>query len=120
MSMLVWLWLLVALVLLSLGFLVAVRRRAGGAVPRARLARLARVGGLSARLATSAAGARLRRLITRRSRRQIYDQARRQRDAEAVTRAMGEMKGAFMKLGQMLSFVSDAVPAEYRSALASL
>lgn len=30
------------------------------------------------------------------------------------------MKGALMKLGQMLSFVSDDVPAEYRLALASL
>ncbi|HEU5058807.1 MAG TPA: hypothetical protein VFU21_19875, partial [Kofleriaceae bacterium] len=92
--------LLCAAVLLSLGFFLLVRRRAGGAVPSARLARLARVGGLSARLATSAAGARLRRLVTRRSRRAAYDEARRRRDAEAVTRAMGEMKGAFMKLGQ--------------------
>ena len=101
-------------------FLLLARRRRRGAVPRARLARLARVGSLSARLATSAAGARLRRLITRRARRAAYDEARRRRDAEAVTRAMGEMKGAFMKLGQMLSFVSDAVPPEYRAALASL
>ncbi len=109
-----------ALILASLLYAIAVRRRAGGAVPRARLSRLARVGGLSARLATSAAGARLRRLVTRRSRRAAYDESRRRRDAEAVTRAMGEMKGAFMKLGQMLSFVSDAVPPEYRAALTSL
>jgi predicted unusual protein kinase regulating ubiquinone biosynthesis (AarF/ABC1/UbiB family) len=95
-------------------------RRTRRSVPGGRLFRLARVGRLSARLATSAAGARLRRLVTRRSRRPAQDEARRRRDAEAVTRAMGEMKGAFMKLGQMLSFVSDAVPAEYRSALASL
>ncbi len=105
---------------LAVALAILVRRRAGAAVPRARLARLARMGGLSARLATSAAGARLRRLVTRRSRRAAYDEARRRRDAEAVTRAMGEMKGAFMKLGQMLSFVSDSVPAEYRAALASL
>ncbi len=110
---------LVAAALLA-PFLWLARRRPGGAVPRARIARLARVGSLSARLATSAAGARLRRLVTRRSRRAAYDEARRRRDAEAVTRAMGEMKGAFMKLGQMLSFVSDAVPPEYRAALASL
>jgi predicted unusual protein kinase regulating ubiquinone biosynthesis (AarF/ABC1/UbiB family) len=98
----------------------APRARPARSVPRARLARLLRVGGLSARLATSAAGARVRRLVTRGARRAAYDEARRRRDAEAVTRAMGEMKGAFMKLGQMLSFVSDAVPPEYRAALATL
>jgi predicted unusual protein kinase regulating ubiquinone biosynthesis (AarF/ABC1/UbiB family) len=112
--------LVVAALLLSVGFFLLVRRRAAGAVPSARLARLARVGGLSAQLATSAAGARVRRLVTRRSRRAAYDEGRRRRDAETVTRAMGEMKGAFMKLGQMLSFVTDSVPAEYRAALASL
>lgn len=111
---------LLFLLAVSLAVPFLVRRRAGVAVPRARLTRLARVGGLSARLATSAAGARIRRLVTRRSQRAAYDEARRRRDAEAVTRAMGEMKGAFMKLGQMLSFVSDSVPAEYRAALASL
>src|SRR5262245_30921217 len=109
-----------AAALLLAPFLWLARTRTRGAVPRARLARLARVGSLSARLATSAVGARLRRIVTRRSRRAAYDEARRRRDAEAVTRAMGEMKGAFMKLGQMLSFVSDAVPPEYRAALASL
>jgi predicted unusual protein kinase regulating ubiquinone biosynthesis (AarF/ABC1/UbiB family) len=111
---------LVAALLILAAIVSLARRRGGRAVPRARLTRLARVGSLSARLATSAAGARLRRLVTRRSRRAAYDEARRRRDAEAVTRAMGEMKGAFMKLGQMLSFVSDAVPPEYRTALASL
>ncbi|HEY8146290.1 MAG TPA: AarF/ABC1/UbiB kinase family protein [Kofleriaceae bacterium] len=111
---------LVFLLAVALAVPFLVRRRSGVAVPRARLIRLVRVGGLSARLATSAAGARVRRLVTRRSRRAAYDEARRRRDAEAVTRAMGEMKGAFMKLGQMLSFVSDSVPAEYRAALASL
>jgi len=30
------------------------------------------------------------------------------------------MKGAIMKLGQMMSFVSDDIPEEYRTALASL
>jgi predicted unusual protein kinase regulating ubiquinone biosynthesis (AarF/ABC1/UbiB family) len=33
---------------------------------------------------------------------------------------MGQMKGAIMKLGQMMSFVSDDIPEEYRAALASL
>jgi predicted unusual protein kinase regulating ubiquinone biosynthesis (AarF/ABC1/UbiB family) len=95
-------------------------RGRGGAIPSGRLHRLTRIGRLSARLATSSAGARVRRLVARRGRSDMEQEARRVRDARAVTRAMGEMKGAFMKLGQMLSFVSDAVPAEYRAALESL
>ncbi|HKE14618.1 MAG TPA: AarF/ABC1/UbiB kinase family protein [Kofleriaceae bacterium] len=99
--------------------LVAGRAR-GGALPAGRIGRLARVGRLSARLATSSAGARARRLLSGRAGGERHAAQRRARDAEAVTRAMGEMKGAFMKLGQMLSFVSDAVPPEYRAALESL
>jgi len=37
-----------------------------------------------------------------------------------VAKTMGEMKGALMKLGQMVSFVSDDIPPEFRTALASL
>jgi predicted unusual protein kinase regulating ubiquinone biosynthesis (AarF/ABC1/UbiB family) len=108
--------LLVAAVAVAL----ALARSRGGAVPAGRLHRLARVGRLSARLATSSAGARVRRLLAGRERRQRHDAERRQRDARTVAQAMGEMKGAFMKLGQMLSFVSDSVPPEYRAALESL
>ncbi len=106
-------------VLLVAAVALALRRGPTGAIPSGRLHRLTRIGRLSARLATSSAGARVRRLVARRGR-PDQEQARRVRDARAVTRAMGEMKGAFMKLGQMLSFVSDAVPAEYRAALESL
>jgi predicted unusual protein kinase regulating ubiquinone biosynthesis (AarF/ABC1/UbiB family) len=101
-------------------FLVVAGRASSGAIPSGRLGRLARVGRLSARLATSSFGARARRLVARRDRRERDAEARRRRDAAAVARAMGEMKGAFMKLGQMLSFVSDSVPPEYRAALESL
>jgi predicted unusual protein kinase regulating ubiquinone biosynthesis (AarF/ABC1/UbiB family) len=100
--------------------LVLAGRARGGALPAGRIGRLARVGRLSARLATSSAGARARRLFAGRARSERHASQRRVRDAEAVTRAMGEMKGAFMKLGQMLSFVSDVVPPEYRAALESL
>ena len=39
---------------------------------------------------------------------------------QRVAETMGQMKGALMKLGQMLSFVSDDIPEEYRAALQSL
>ncbi len=92
----------------------------GSRIARGRFSRLAKIGRLSARLWTSRLGAGVRRRFTSRERRAAYDESRRRADAEAVSRTMGQMKGAFMKLGQMLSFVSDDVPPEYRAALQSL
>jgi predicted unusual protein kinase regulating ubiquinone biosynthesis (AarF/ABC1/UbiB family) len=48
------------------------------------------------------------------------DAEERKKNAERVAETMGQMKGAFMKLGQMLSFVTDEIPEEYRAALATL
>ena len=42
------------------------------------------------------------------------------RTAEDVTRAMGEMKGAAMKVGQVLSMMSGVVPPEMAEGLATL
>jgi len=92
----------------------------GASLTRGRYGRLARMGRLGTRLWTSWLGAKLRRLFMSKHKRAAYDEARRQRDAEAVVKTMGQMKGAIMKVGQMLSFVSESVPAEYRSALESL
>lgn len=42
------------------------------------------------------------------------------RTAEDVTRTMGDMKGAFMKFGQILSLMSGALPEEARATFATL
>jgi len=42
------------------------------------------------------------------------------RTAEDVTRTMGDMKGAFMKFGQILSLMSGVLPEEMTAQLASL
>lgn len=42
------------------------------------------------------------------------------RSAADAARELGQMKGAVMKLGQMVSFVSDALPPEAQAALAQL
>jgi len=42
------------------------------------------------------------------------------RTAEDVTRTMGDMKGAFMKFGQILSLMSGTLPEEARAQLATL
>ena len=85
-----------------------------------RALRLVRMGRLSARLSTSWLGARVRRLFASPERRRASTPAQRKAAAERVAETMGQMKGAFMKLGQMLSFVSDDVPEEFRAALAAL
>lgn len=40
--------------------------------------------------------------------------------SEAITRALGELKGLAMKVGQMLSYVDASVPPELRDTLAAL
>jgi predicted unusual protein kinase regulating ubiquinone biosynthesis (AarF/ABC1/UbiB family) len=85
-----------------------------------RAARLFGVGRLTARLWASWLGATIRRTFARGERRLRIDAERRRADAQRVAETMGHMKGALMKLGQMLSFVSDDIPDEYRAALASL
>jgi predicted unusual protein kinase regulating ubiquinone biosynthesis (AarF/ABC1/UbiB family) len=87
---------------------------------RGRAARLMRVGNLSARMWTSWFGSRLRRVFAGKEARKRIDSAQRKANAERVAETMGQMKGAFMKLGQMMSFVTDDIPEEYRAALASL
>lgn len=42
------------------------------------------------------------------------------RTAEDVAAELGNMKGAIMKLGQMISFIADGLPEEARTALQSL
>jgi predicted unusual protein kinase regulating ubiquinone biosynthesis (AarF/ABC1/UbiB family) len=42
------------------------------------------------------------------------------RSAEDVARELGNMKGAIMKAGQMLSFIADGLPREAQAALATL
>jgi len=112
------LWVLAALAaLLVVGFLALGR---GGGIAGGRLGRIARLSRLSARLSASWLGAKIRRLFARGERRVALDAAARTVAAERVAREMGQMKGAIMKLGQMMSFVSDDIPAEYRTALASL
>jgi predicted unusual protein kinase regulating ubiquinone biosynthesis (AarF/ABC1/UbiB family) len=111
-------WVVLGGSLAALAVVVVWRRTSS--LPAGRLRRLLRLGRLTARLSTSAVGAKVRRLFAGPERRARLDEAQRQANARAVAETMGQMKGAIMKLGQMLSFVSDDVPAEYRAALQSL
>ncbi len=113
-------WVVVIVGMGVLGLVAFLLLGRGARLTRGRYGRLARLGRLGARLWTSWLGAKLRRLFMAKHKRAAYDEARRQRDAEALVQTMGQMKGAIMKVGQMLSFVTDSVPDEYRAALESL
>jgi predicted unusual protein kinase regulating ubiquinone biosynthesis (AarF/ABC1/UbiB family) len=105
--------LLLALAILVLG---ANRARIDGGRSR----RLARMGHLGARMWTSWLGAQLRRLFAGAEAKKRIDAQQRKANAERVAETMGHMKGALMKLGQIMSFISDDLPEEYRAALATL
>jgi predicted unusual protein kinase regulating ubiquinone biosynthesis (AarF/ABC1/UbiB family) len=85
--------------------------------------RVGRISGLArlwTRLATSWVGARLRQSFAGPERRVRLASEERRANAALIAKEMGQMKGALMKIGQMVSFVSDEVPEEYRAALSSL
>ena len=66
------------------------------------------------------AGTAARKLFASAERRIELDEARELRTAEAVAERLGNMKGALMKLGQMVSYVDEALPGPLREALAQL
>src|SRR5688572_20770812 len=78
------------------------------------------VGALAARTAARAAAHRLRRLVAPESRREDLDIGFAIRSAEDVVATLGQMKGTFMKLGQLVSFVDDAMPEHIRTVMAQL
>ena len=114
-----WPFLVAVTLLFAVGVLAVVLSRSQG-MARGRGARLLRLGNLTARLWTSWLGARVRRLFASPEAKTRLDARQRKKNAAAVAETMGQMKGALMKLGQMISFVTDDVPEEYRAQLASL
>jgi predicted unusual protein kinase regulating ubiquinone biosynthesis (AarF/ABC1/UbiB family) len=113
--------------------IVASRRRNGAAPPCAlpsadgaalrattrnqRRAELARLGG---RAGASFAAHRARRVFASAERQAELDQQFELRTAEQVAEALGGMKGAFMKIGQMASYLDVGLPEHVREALVSL
>ncbi len=78
------------------------------------------MGGLMARRAADRGFTRARsRLASDETRRRLQAELER-RDADDVVGALGEMKGALMKLGQMASYLDEGMPEPMRQALASL
>jgi predicted unusual protein kinase regulating ubiquinone biosynthesis (AarF/ABC1/UbiB family) len=78
---------------------------------------LARMGG---RAGADFAVHRARRTFARAERRVALDRRFELRTADQVAQALGNMKGAFMKLGQMASYLDTGLPDHVRQALRGL
>lgn len=63
---------------------------------------------------------RIQRLAHHADRRDELDQRFAIRTSEDVARELGNMKGALMKFGQLLSFIFEGLPADAQQALATL
>lgn len=83
----------------------------------ARNAKLAAVG---ARAGGTFAVHRAKRVFASAERRDELDRAFELKTAEQVADALGQMKGALMKLGQMVSYLDQGLPEHVRLALADL
>ncbi len=75
---------------------------------------------MTARGATRYAGTKARQIVTPAERRAALDEQFAIRTAADVAKELGEMKGVLMKVGQLVSFIVEALPDEAQAALASL
>ena len=116
--------LILALTLLvAIGLLLILRRTARGnrvGITTSRVGRVVTLVGLS----FSALRRRIRRLLGRlflsKAKREARDREIEAQAAREIAKAMGDMKGALMKVGQIVSFMDDAMPEVYRAELAKL
>ncbi len=84
------------------------------------LARNAELTKVGARAGSAYVVHRARRVFADETRREHLDRRFEMRTAEQVAEALGHMKGALMKLGQMASYLDQGLPEPVREALAQL
>jgi len=84
------------------------------------MGRSARVARLGARVGATHIGTAARKVFADADRRSELDTRKQIATAQHVTEELGQMKGALMKLGQMASYLDDALPEPLRAALATL
>ncbi len=84
-------------------------------IPTSRVGRTARIGGLAAGQAIRQAGTHVGNVARTKDGRQAALERRHIEAAEQIVEALGHMKGAAMKLGQVMSFLDvGLVPEDYR------
>jgi predicted unusual protein kinase regulating ubiquinone biosynthesis (AarF/ABC1/UbiB family) len=92
----------------------------GGLFATQRRSRNAQAVRVAAGIGVTAAGNRARRVFASAERKEALDAELELRSAEQVVAALGQMKGAMMKVGQLASFIDDGMPEPVRKALAQL
>jgi predicted unusual protein kinase regulating ubiquinone biosynthesis (AarF/ABC1/UbiB family) len=97
------------------------RRRGDGPVSHhSSVSRNAKLAGVGAKAGGNFAVHRARRAFASAEQREQLDLAFEIKTAEQVTEALGQMKGAMMKVGQMLSYLDQGLPEHVRDALSQL
>ncbi|MBV9472048.1 MAG: AarF/ABC1/UbiB kinase family protein [Solirubrobacterales bacterium] len=85
-------------------------------IPTSRVGRTAKIGGLAAGQAIRQAGTRAANMTRTKEGRQAALERRHIEAAEQIVAALGTMKGAAMKVGQVMSFLDvGVVPEQYRA-----
>src|SRR5437764_3976384 len=120
-----WRWLGLGAAAAAFTAATAARRRRRHQLPRvvsaaSRVGRSTEVARLASHVGATAASTRARRVFAAAPRRQALDAELQLRTAEHVAETLGHMKGAPMKVGQLASFVDDAMPEPVRAALGQL
>jgi predicted unusual protein kinase regulating ubiquinone biosynthesis (AarF/ABC1/UbiB family) len=94
----------------------------GEKIPKSRWGRLARLGGLGLSVGASAVVGKVsgRILPGSKDKKSAAASRRIQKNAQRVVHVLGRMKGASMKVGQILSADPDLVPPEFADVLSSL
>lgn len=109
----------ILLALYGVSRFVATRRNEAG-ISTAMSSRALQVGGLASRSAARKAFLRMRQVMATKAQRDALEARYHLRTSTEVAAMMGQMKGVFMKLGQIASFARESLPPEARQALETL
>src|SRR5688572_1358567 len=105
---------------IAAGVVLARRRKeddGGFRIPDRTMTRNAQLAGMGTRLTGTIAANRARRIFASAERKEQLDEELQFKTAEQVAATLGNMKGAMMKLGQMVSYVDETLPAPIREQL---
>lgn len=112
--------LIVVAAVVGLVLWVKARRKSRAGINMSMSVRAAKVGGLVSRTALRKVWLRMRMLVASKRKRKAMSEAYHVKSAEEAAALMGNMKGVFMKLGQIVSFANDALPESAKQALQGL
>lgn len=124
MSVPIWAWVLTGVALTAASALLLTwwlgRRRNEAGIVTSRVGRTARMVGGSMRMSARHLWRRLRRAFSSAEARAELDRRAHEQSAKQALETMGQMKGALMKLGQIVSFMDESLPEAYQEQLKKL